>query len=296
MATFTLEFRDYLSYYGTDTLSMSGERTYPLFDEDHRETLNQKIIERFYMREIGCETPDMFAHRFRRKLNELMPYYNQLYATEKLEFDPFITVSLNTKANREENSTANAQSNSTTDATSTTDGATTAKETLDQSVNQTSGSETDTTSDGTSKSRTVASVTPQTMLSGSEDYATNAQDTNSISHSEGTSNSSATTDTDTDATTDTTATEHEDAESSSQTSTSGERSGKVDTDSDSTTTGYQGLPSNLLMEFRRTILNIDLQILDELDELFMQVWGTNDNYTQNNNYLGYPAIRFGYGY
>lgn len=66
-------------------------KNYPIFSEDYRETLNNKIIEHFYFREIGCETPDRFAFYLRRKLNEIMPYYNQLYTSELLQYNPLYT-------------------------------------------------------------------------------------------------------------------------------------------------------------------------------------------------------------
>jgi hypothetical protein len=38
-------------------------------------------------------------------------------------------------------------------------------------------------------------------------------------------------------------------------------------------TGYDGTsPSRLLMEFRETFLNIDLQVIQSLDILFMGLW------------------------
>lgn len=61
---------------------------YPIWDEEYRPVLNNKIIEHFYFREIGQETPDRFNFFLRRKMNEIMPYYNKLYESEMIEFDP----------------------------------------------------------------------------------------------------------------------------------------------------------------------------------------------------------------
>ena len=61
---------------------------YPIYDEDYRQVLNNKIINHFYLREIGAETPDRFNFYLGRKMQEIMPYYNQMYKSELLEFDP----------------------------------------------------------------------------------------------------------------------------------------------------------------------------------------------------------------
>lgn len=61
---------------------------YPIFSEDYRRYLNQKIIEHFYFREIGQETADRFNFFLRRKMNEIMPYYNKMYESTLIEFDP----------------------------------------------------------------------------------------------------------------------------------------------------------------------------------------------------------------
>lgn len=61
---------------------------YPIFMEEYRGGLNQKIIEHFYFREIGQETADRFNFMLRRKMNEIMPFYNELYKSTLLEFDP----------------------------------------------------------------------------------------------------------------------------------------------------------------------------------------------------------------
>lgn len=198
-----------------------GLMHYPIWEESYRNTLNGKIVDHYWNREIGMETIDLFQLAMRRKMNEIMPVYNQLYASTKLAFDPMSTVDLTTISDQ----------------------------TANQVTNNTGTSQTDTDSDASSRS--VQSNTPQTMLAGNEDYATGAVDANS--QSSGTSNASEDSSSDTD------------AESHNQT----------------TVKGYQGLPSELLMQYRQTILNIDLSIINDLSELFMQVWDNGDSYTQS---------------
>lgn len=64
---------------------------YPIFDESYRSVLNQKIINHFWFREIGQETPDRFNFMLMRKLDEVMPYYNKMYESQLMEFDPLAT-------------------------------------------------------------------------------------------------------------------------------------------------------------------------------------------------------------
>ena len=61
---------------------------FPIFDEAYRYVLEQKIVKHFYTREIAHETVGMFILRLDVKMNEIMPYYNELYKSAKLEFDP----------------------------------------------------------------------------------------------------------------------------------------------------------------------------------------------------------------
>lgn len=64
---------------------------YPIFDEGHRPILNNKIIQHYYFREICCDSPERFNFYLETKMNEIMPYYNQLYKTELLEYNPLAT-------------------------------------------------------------------------------------------------------------------------------------------------------------------------------------------------------------
>lgn len=67
---------------------------FPIFREDYREPLCKKILLHFYQEEIGMETDGDFILRLNVKMNEIMPYYNKLYESELLDFDPFENVSM----------------------------------------------------------------------------------------------------------------------------------------------------------------------------------------------------------
>jgi hypothetical protein len=191
-----------------------GLDDYPIFDPAHRAVLNALIIDEYQHREIGLESIPLFVHRLRLKMRQIMPYYNQLYATEHLLLGKELsTFDLTTVK----------------DDTSTEHGTTDAN--LTSKVTSTSGA------------RNVNSDTPETPLSGDEDYATSLADVNSTAENDTTSTQGNTTD------------------------NTGTLNGTT------TTNGYQGAASDLLNKYRATLLNIDMMIVPQLNELFMLVRG-----------------------
>ena len=70
---------------------------FPIFDESYRNVLCTKILKHYYTREICEETVGLWKLRLNTRLNEIMPYYNQLYKSELLEFNPFYDVDITTK-------------------------------------------------------------------------------------------------------------------------------------------------------------------------------------------------------
>ena len=61
--------------------------SYPIFDENYRDTLNKNILYHYYENEIGFETASLFRFYLNQKLNEIMPYYNELYKVQKKLID-----------------------------------------------------------------------------------------------------------------------------------------------------------------------------------------------------------------
>lgn len=141
---------------------------YQIFDETYRKTLNTKIKQHFWYNEIAHETIDMFLFQLRVKMNEIMPYYNQMYEAELIKRDPFITVRMK----------------------STSKNTGSAKNISSSTEHGTSSSSTD------ARSRAVQSDTPQVRLSGDGDYATGAADSTSMtgvkSQSDGTGSQTST--------------------------------------------------------------------------------------------------------
>lgn len=73
---------------------------YPIFDEAYRSVLETKIIRHFYTREICAETVGRWKLFLNAEMNEIMPYFNKLYASELLKFNPLYDVNLTTDYNK----------------------------------------------------------------------------------------------------------------------------------------------------------------------------------------------------
>lgn len=245
---------------------------FPIFDESYRSVLCQKILKHYYTREIGAETFGLFKLWLDTRLNEIMPYYNQLYKTQLLDFNPFYDVDL----------TRTHEGKSSGNENGTTSGEESGKSTFNNSGRSASETSTDSTNDTTSTSSgtngntniRLYSDTPQGALTGveSETYLTDATKTMDNGT---TSNSDHTTQTGnvngTASTTDSRTGQTTDSKTSSGTST------KALSSTDEwieTVKGKQGTQSyaSLLKEFRETFLNIDAMILDELADLFLNLW------------------------
>ena len=210
--------------------------SFPIFDEKYRSVLETKIIKHYYTREIGLETVGLWKLKLDTKMNEIMPYYNQLYNSTLLEFNPFYDVDITRKHNTRSDGTRNETNESK-------------NQTMNQSTNKTNGN-------ANSTDWTLYSDTPQGGITGieSETYLTNAtKETNQSANEVNTiSNGSST----------------------------GNSNGKTDSviknveDYLETVKGKQGTQdySSLLLKYRETFLNIDLQIIEELTDLFINLW------------------------
>lgn len=282
MAAFTMYLKDVICY--VDDIGLDN---YPIFDESYREGLNQKIVDHFWNREIGQETIEMFKFAMKRKMNEIMPYFNKLYLSEQLEYDPLKTIDLKTiqDGTINETSATSAESSGTVAVAAT--GGTHATGSDNGTVTSESAT-TNTDDENTdSSSRVIGSDFPQVMLSGNNDYASTGTDSTgkSKTHKEGVSSTAGEEISARNTVNDT------ESEENSNTTTSDETSGTVSRDNvshnESVTNGFTHHPAELLMRYRETLLNIDMLVIDSLNELFMLIWDTGDSYTERN---------YGYGY
>jgi hypothetical protein len=129
--------------------------SYPIFDESYRQVLETKILKHYYTREICEESIGLWKLRLDTRMNEIMPYYNQLYKSELLSFNPLYDVDLKTVSNKVGNTdntadgttngktTNSGKSESTTvdDGTVKTNGKTTGEGTTANVTNDTTSTE-----------------------------------------------------------------------------------------------------------------------------------------------------------
>ena len=82
MAQYTIELRKIVS-----SRDIFKSIEYDLYNNELKPIFEDKFIKRFYFREIGVETVSRFLINLEQTLNEIMPYYKQLYDTTLLEYD-----------------------------------------------------------------------------------------------------------------------------------------------------------------------------------------------------------------
>ena len=285
---------------------------FPIFDETYRPILEKKILKHYYTREIGLETVGLWKLFLDTKLNEIMPYYNQLYKSELISFNPMYDVDLtrdhqlkrlediketgtqesDTNRNGTLDTTAN-KTGTTHDTSLTTDHGTANQDISNQkTVHSTNGDTTDVTT-------TVSHVdkfsdTPQGALDGlkNDTYMSEARivdDTNTSKtivsgNDDINENNTGNTTTETDATSDTTSdgrttqnetinTTNTDKENRVATQNTNKNLNSIDDYIEHVTGKTSGVSySKLLNEFRETFLNIDMLIINDLSDLFMNLW------------------------
>lgn len=218
------------------------------FDESYKGGLCKKILKHYYLREIGCETVGTWLVWMNTKLEEIMPYYNQLYNSAKIIYEPFYDVDYTRTYTGSEDGSTTGNVDSTTNTNSSTK----------------SNSDSKATKSGINSvtSWDLYSDTPQGSVTNleSQSYLTNARK-NSDNENRTESNNTVLT------SNDTTEGKSVIGESSSGTS-------KKDSKHTETVKGKQGGKSYsaLLEEYRNTFLNIDMLVIDEFEELFFKLW------------------------
>lgn len=211
---------------------------FPIFDENYRQILCKKILKHYYTREIAHETVGRWKLALNAKLNEIMPYYNQLYKSELLEFNPFYDVDLT--RSREGSGTSNRTSNNTE------------------------------TNSGTSKNVSSGSGTSNTdTLNRFSDTPQNSMDTQGIADSVPLTTVTKVNEDNT------TTNESTDTLTRNDTKTGNGTENINNTDKYiETVKGKQGTEnySSLLKKFRETFLNIDMMIIDDCSDCFFTLW------------------------
>lgn len=242
--------------------------TFPIFDESYRVLLETKILRHYYTREIGVETVALWRLKLETKLNEVMPYFNQLYKSELLEFNPFYDVELGTTRNNEHNQLENMTENADTTSKSETDTTQTTKDT----IADTDSTTIDSTVTRNNTEKNAYSDTPQGQISNVDNYSylTNYRNVNN----NGSDTTDETNNRTYNRTADRTLTGNFTNNSSSTNEVQNNKNSTSTDDYIEKVSGKRGTSSysSMLQEFRETFLNIDMQVIDSLSDLFMGVW------------------------
>lgn len=225
--------------YATAVYKYIGLDKYPIFEDGYRAYLNDKIIDHFFFREIGFETAAQFAFYMRRTMNEIMPYYNQLYKTQSMVDDPLNDF----QRTFEEEWDSNRKDTGTVTTT-------TANEIGETEETGTSSQD---------HNRNVYQDTPMSLLSNNGspsveglDYATNVTYDDGSGSTEGS------------------------RELGRTENGTNEREDDLNRDEEGTRRreekGRNHSQSQLLQEYRDTLINIDMEVIGELETLFMGLW------------------------
>lgn len=267
--------------------------TYPMFDEAHKQILEQKIIKRYFFREISCTDVVEWQFRLDAKMNEIMPYYNKMYESVGLLTDIFDNVDYTRQydentANVGTENTASTQSIESSSQSSDTRNGVRVNSSENESQNEIENNSSNTSNNNRNLEKTdftlnATSDTPQGQLTGllNNTYLSAAakvdqnigetEDSSSVdsgsAHSLQNTTSSGTTN---DRVTD---------ERSGQNLGKSDTSGTFDTTSNKSGSReytekvkgkmYGGSKAKTVMEYRKAIMNIDAEIIGRLSGLFM---------------------------
>ena len=283
--------KSYLKIFNSDKIPMYKNET-----EAHRTGLLKKILLHYYTREIGYETVGLWKLKLNQKMIEIMPYYNQLYESAELEFDPFKNVDVTRTHEGEYNDDEKVDNQRDTESHrgvhTTQESDTTEDIILRHSKTTTEGNDVrtnDIVTDG--NSWVLFSDTPQGGLDGinaaagdlaGNGYLTNATrtittpDEQSVTQTHGDIVETYNANGDRKDTTE--------GHAEVETQTTENATGKITDDNTKNNKGTDEYENKdigkigtetyqeMLIKYRETFLNIDLMVIRELEKLFMGLW------------------------
>lgn len=238
---------------------------YPIWDESYKITLETKILKHYFNKEIGMETIGLWKLYLEERLNLIMPYYNQLYETASKNYDYM------TDVNSTEIYTATKSNNEVADFTlsgnltgSTTD--------MGKDVINTVSKNIDTgtrDSNNTINKKNLESDLPQANYA-NLDYGTQLTEENQTETMHDSTNQT------TNFTNGSTADRNNTTNAKQDTTQASKNT--VNNSGDETYTrtrkgafGGKSL-TQLMLEYRESLINIDNMIINELSDLFMLIY------------------------
>lgn len=245
---------------------------FPIFDESYRSVIETKILKHFYTREIGLETVGLWKLKLNTKMNEIMPYYNQLYKSALLEFNPLYDVDV-TRSHEGANTGDKNSVESNGETSGMNEVYADNENTEKNSKGNNNGSVTSTNVNSTNHLDKY-SDTPQgsvTELTNGT-YLTNAReiiDNDSTNANSKSSNDSSLNENEV-------RKNNRESKKTVNRNLTGEKKESLKNTEQylETVKGKQGTESysKLLQEYRETFINIDMLVIGELSDLFMNIW------------------------
>ena len=104
------ELSDYLTQEQIQVINTAG-----IWNKDK---LARKIVDHYYMREIGLETPTLFKHYAKVKMQEIMEEKLPLIYSSSIKYDPLVNVDYTETFERTADNTGKSDSNSSNNSSS----------------------------------------------------------------------------------------------------------------------------------------------------------------------------------
>lgn len=254
---------------------------FPIWLEEYRTTIEKKILMHYFNKEIGFETVGLWKFYLEERLNLIMPYYNKLYATTIKDYDWLSDTNSHEsyvgnkklQENAKYDANGNAKTNLTGDTTDNFTGNVT--DTGGETFSGTGSSTTNGTRTQTTKN--LESDLPQANYA-DLDYGTKLTEGNQTGSSKEESTTKNNSTTDRSNSTDTTNKDVVHATQNSSTDTTQQSTNDLLSNTDDVYTrnrtgafGNRSL-TELLMQYRESLINIDNMVINELQDLFMMVY------------------------
>ena len=256
MAKYTIELRTLLDDDTTRTYIHRALATYPMYvplsDNDEvraiiptRTLLNEKLLNHYKYREIAFEEIGEFIDKLEITMNEIMPYYNQMYNSVEIMAlidDPFGNVDV-TETFKESRKGTSKENDKATNKTSASDVSTT-----DTTVG--------------SDSKNVEISTPNGVISVPASNLDTIKNADSVSLNKNNSHNAGSTS----------------GSSNTDSTSTNDRTGNTTEEVEHTFTkkGNQGVNTYAhdMIEFRTSIIDVTMQILEDvrIKDLFLQVF------------------------
>lgn len=276
MAAYTMQLKEYIESFSYGENLSHSERIergrkylfdfdYPIFSEAYRKEFETHFIRNFYTREIGSETEGLFKFRLETWLQINMPYYNRLFESELIKYDPLINTEMDTthnkKTDKQQDDSRKQLENIEAEGSGQTDSS------------QKTDSQASSTLSNDDFNRDIFSDTPDSRLTlttkdgeGVLEYATNITEQNS--NREEKSSSQGTTSTKADA--------KQTAKTEQDRTTTDNFQSDINQNEDfiQHSKGKIGILTypEMIMRHRESFLRIEKQLFDEMERLFMLVY------------------------